>query len=178
MTVKTASFGGGCFWCLEAAFQQLKGVESVVPGYAGGTISNPGYEQVCSGTTGHAEIVQIKYDTELVSFRTLLEVFFTIHDPTTPNRQGNDVGTQYRSVVFFHDDKQKTEVEALIKELDAQALWDAMIVTEVKPFDKFYEAEIDHHNYYLQHPTQMYCQYVISPKLIKLRKLHNALLVT
>ncbi|MDH5777585.1 MAG: peptide-methionine (S)-S-oxide reductase MsrA, partial [Gammaproteobacteria bacterium] len=168
MTVEMATFGGGCFWCLEAAFQKLNGIESVVPGYAGGNTPDPDYEQVCSGSTGHAEVVQIKYATGEVSYRKLLEVFFTIHDPTTLNRQGNDVGTQYRSVVFFHNDKQKSEAEDFISKLNTSKIWRDQVVTEVVPLEKFYEGEIYHHNYYLQNPSQSYCQLIISPKLEKL----------
>jgi peptide-methionine (S)-S-oxide reductase len=178
MTIEIATLGGGCFWCLEAAFQNLKGVETVVPGYAGGTTPNPSYEQVCSGSTGHAEVAQIRFDADVINYRTLLEVFFIVHDPTTLNQQGADIGTQYRSVILYHSHNQQIEAEKLVAELDDADRWSAPIVTEIKPLESFYEAEKYHHNYYQQRPTQPYCQAVISPKLAKLRKEHSSLLAT
>lgn len=177
MAIETATLGGGCFWCLEAAFQRLKGVVSVVSGYAGGTVPDPGYRQVCTGTTGHAEVVQVGFDNALIDFATLLRVFFSIHDPTTLNRQGADVGTQYRSVIFYHDDSQAAIAHALIAELGAEGLWDGPIVTQVLPLPTFYPAEPYHQDYYRQNPHQGYCQVVISPKLAKLRERHADLLL-
>lgn len=165
-----ATLGGGCFWCLEAVFEQVKGVKSVVSGYAGGNTVNPTYEEVCSGHTGHAEVVQIEYDPILVSYEDLLNVFFAIHDPTTLNRQGADVGTQYRSIVFYHSPAQKATIEKVLADLKASKAFSAPIVTEVTAFDKFYVAEKYHQNYFAQHPNQPYCQIVISPKLEKFRK--------
>jgi peptide-methionine (S)-S-oxide reductase len=178
MAIESATLGGGCFWCLEAAFQRLNGVESVVSGYAGGTVPDPGYRQVCTGTTGHAEVVQVRFDNAVIDYATLLRVFFTVHDPTTPNRQGADTGTQYRSVIFYHDPGQKEIAQALIAELDAQGIWDAPIVTQVQPLPVFYRAESYHQDYYRQNPYQGYCQVVISPKLAKLRSHHADLLRT
>lgn len=176
MAIETATLGGGCFWCLEAAFLDVSGVESVVSGYAGGQVPDPDYRQVCTGTTGHAEVVRVTFDPEVIDFRTLLEVFFTIHDPTTPNRQGADVGTQYRSVIFYHDDAQRQVAEALVAALDAQGLWRDPIVTEISPVPDFYPAETYHQDYYRRNPVQGYCQVVIAPKLAKLRAAHGALL--
>lgn len=164
-----ATLGGGCFWCLEAVYQQLEGVERVVSGYAGGHVANPTYEQVCGKKTGHAEVVQVTFDPSRVSYRDVLEVFFSIHDPTTKDRQGNDVGPQYRSVIFYHDEEQRTTAEALIAELTAEHAFDAPIVTEIKALDRFYIAEQYHQNYYAQNSSQSYCSYVISPKLTKFR---------
>jgi peptide-methionine (S)-S-oxide reductase len=166
----TATLAGGCFWCLEAVFLRLRGVERVESGYAGGHVENPGYRAVCTGTTGHAEVVQIDYDPQQITYRELLEVFFAIHDPTTLNRQGADVGTQYRSAIFYHDDAQKQEAERTIAELGAQEIWDNPIVTEVVPLTKFYPAEDYHREYYDRNPEQGYCQVVISPKVAKLRQ--------
>jgi peptide-methionine (S)-S-oxide reductase len=165
-----ATLAGGCFWCLEAVYDQLRGVENVQSGYAGGRRPNPTYEQVCTGTTGHAEVVQITYDDEQVSFRDLLDVFFTIHDPTTLNRQGGDVGTQYRSAIFYHDDSQKEESEAKIRELEADQTWSDPIVTQVEPLEKFYPAEDYHRDYFERNPGQAYCAVVIAPKVAKARK--------
>jgi peptide-methionine (S)-S-oxide reductase len=165
-----ATLGGGCFWCLEAVYQQLDGVEKVVSGYAGGHVENPTYEQVCGKKTGHAEVVQLTYDPSRVSYRDLLEVFFTIHDPTTLDRQGNDVGPQYRSAIFYHDEEQRREAEEIIAELAAEHAFDQPIVTEVKPLTRFYAAESYHQNYFEQNPAQPYCAYVISPKVAKFRK--------
>ena len=169
---EVATLAGGCFWCLEAAFQDLKGVENVQSGYAGGRVANPSYEDVCTGTTGHAEVVQITFDPQVVTFEDLLHVFFTIHDPTTLNRQGADVGTQYRSAIFFHSPEQKATAERVIAELQAQKLWDEPVVTELKPLTAFYPAEEYHRDYFRRNPTQGYCQAVIAPKVAKVRKLY------
>jgi peptide-methionine (S)-S-oxide reductase len=167
-----ATLGGGCFWCLEPIFKDLKGVESVVSGYAGGTVPNPSYEQVCGGRTGHAEVVQIAYDPNEISFRDLLDVFFTIHDPTTPDRQGADVGPQYRSIILYHGPEQKAEAERAIADLGETGIWRDRIVTEVVPLEKFYPAEAYHQDYFEQNPRQRYCQIVIAPKVAKFRKEH------
>jgi peptide-methionine (S)-S-oxide reductase len=169
---EVATLAGGCFWCLEAAFSELKGVERVQSGYSGGHVSNPSYEAVCTGTTGHAEVVQITFDPQVVSFDDLLHVFFTIHDPTTLNRQGGDVGTQYRSAIFYHTPQQKAEAERVIAELAAEHVWDAPIVTTVTPLEQFYPAEEYHRDYFRRNPTQGYCQAVIAPKVAKVRKLY------
>ncbi len=165
-----ATLAGGCFWCLEAVYEQLVGVEKVVSGYAGGTVSNPSYEQVCTGATGHAEVVQITFDPEVISFRDLLGVFFTVHDPTTLNRQGADVGSQYRSAIFYHSDEQKTIAQEVIGELEAARIWDDPIVTEVTPLADFYAAEDYHQGYFRKNPNQGYCQVVIAPKVAKFRQ--------
>jgi peptide-methionine (S)-S-oxide reductase len=165
-----AVFGGGCFWCTEAVFGELRGVSSVIPGYAGGNVDNPTYEQVCSGLTGHAEVIRIEYDPELINYRDLLTVFFATHDPTTLNRQGNDVGTQYRSVILYAGEQQKQESESFIKELNESQSFAGAIVTTLEPLGRFYPAENYHHNYYARNPYQPYCQYTIPPKLEKLRK--------
>lgn len=167
-----ATLGGGCFWCLEAVYDRVEGVKAVTSGYAGGHVANPTYRQVCSGTTGHAEVVQIEYDPDVISYRDLLEIFFTIHDPTTKNRQGADVGPQYRSIILYHDADQKRAAEALIDELEAEGVFDDSIVTEVEPLDTFYRAEDRHQDYYANHPGQPYCQAVITPKVNKLRQKH------
>ena len=171
----TATFGAGCFWCVEAIFQDLKGVEKVASGYSGGKIDNPTYREVCSGTTGHAEVIQVFYDPAIVSFETLAKVFFTTHDPTTLNRQGADAGTQYRSVIFYHDEEQKAIAEQLKKEF-APTLWDDPIVTEISPYSNFFKAEDYHQNYYNDNPNQGYCRIVINPKVQKFRKMHADLL--
>jgi len=176
MASETATLGGGCFWCLEAAFQDVRGVTSVVSGYAGGSVPNPNYRQVCTGTTGHAEVVQITFDTALIDYRIILEVFFTIHDPTTLNAQGADVGTQYRSVIYYHADAQRETAWELIAKLTQEQAFARPIVTEVAPLPTFYPAEEYHQNYYRQNPYQGYCQAVISPKLAKLRQRHQDLL--
>ena len=168
-----ATLAGGCFWCLEAAFEQLRGVERAQSGYAGGARPNPTYEQVCTGVTGHAEVVQITFDPAQITFRDLLEVFFTIHDPTTLNRQGADVGTQYRSAIFYHSPEQKALAEEVIAELTADAVWNDPIVTQVVPFTEFYPAESYHDEYYSRNPNQPYCQAVIAPKLAKFRKKYS-----
>ncbi|MDL5054887.1 peptide-methionine (S)-S-oxide reductase MsrA [Oscillatoria laete-virens NRMC-F 0139] len=169
---EVATLGGGCFWCLEAVYDEVRGVEDVVSGYAGGTNANPTYEQVCSGRTGHAEVVQVTYDPSVVSFRDLLDIFFTIHDPTTLNRQGADVGTQYRSVIFYHTPEQKTQAEQAIAEITAAGLYRDPIVTEVTPLDRFYPAEDYHQEYFARNPFQGYCMAVVAPKVAKFRKQH------
>lgn len=169
---ETATFGGGCFWCVEAVIQPLRGVQRVVSGYAGGRVPNPTYREVCSGRTGHAEVIQVTFDPDEIAYRDLLTVFLTTHDPTTPNRQGADRGTQYRSVILYHDEAQKATAEAVIAELEAEAVFDAPIVTEVAPLGVFYPAEDYHQNYYRQNPQAAYCQAVIAPKLAKLRRKH------
>jgi peptide-methionine (S)-S-oxide reductase len=176
MATETLTLGGGCFWCLEAVFQGLKGVESVVSGYAGGNTQNPDYRQICTGSTGHAEVVQIKFDNDVIRMRTLVEVFFTIHDPTTLNRQGADVGSQYRSVIFYHADSQKKEAESIIKEHEIEKIWSDPIVTQILPVPHFYPAEEHHQDFYRNNSMQGYCQAVISPKLAKLRQQHRSLL--
>jgi len=173
---ETATLAGGCFWCLEAVFDDVKGVQSVESGYAGGGMDNPSYRDVCTGATGHAEVVQVKFDPQVVSYKEILNVFFAIHDPTTFNRQGADVGTQYRSAIFFHDDEQKRTAEELIKELDRQKIWDRPIVTEVTKLDKFYAAEDYHQEYFAKNPYQPYCQAVVAPKVAKFRKHHLEML--
>lgn len=165
-----ATLGGGCFWCLEAVFQELKGVRKVESGYSGGAAVNPTYRQVCSGSTGHAEVVQVTFDPKIISFKEILEVFFTIHDPTTLNRQGADVGSQYRSAIYYHTPEQKTIAELVIKEINASGIWNAPIVSEIAPFKVFYRAEDYHQEYYQNNPEQMYCQMVIAPKVAKFRK--------
>lgn len=167
---QVATLAGGCFWCLEAVFDQLQGVEHVESGYAGGTVANPSYRQVCTGTTGHAEVVQITFDPKVISYRELLDVFFSIHDPTTLNRQGEDIGTQYRSAIFYHDEEQKAIAEQVIKELTASKTWSEPIVTQVVPFKEFFIAEDYHQEYFQLHGEQPYCQLVVSPKVAKFRK--------
>lgn len=165
-----ATLAGGCFWCLEAVFDQLKGVHSVISGYAGGHIPDPTYTQVCTGTTGHAEVVQVEFDPTVISFRDLLNVFFAIHDPTTLNRQGADIGTQYRSAIFYHTSEQKELAEEVVADLTHQQIWDSPIVTEIEPLDKFYPAEDYHQEYFANNPNQPYCQAVVAPKVAKFRK--------
>lgn len=167
---EVATLAGGCFWCLEAVYNQLRGVLSVESGYAGGHIPNPTYKQVCTGSTGHAEVVQVTFDPDVISFRDLLEIFFTIHDPTTLNRQGADIGTQYRSAIFYHTPEQKSIAEQIIAEMNAEKVWDAPIVTEVVPFEELYKAEDYHQEYYQNNPSQPYCQVVIAPKVAKFRQ--------
>lgn len=164
---QTATFGNGCFWCTEAVFQQLKGVESVVSGYSGGHVADPTYEQVCTGTTGHAEAIQVNFDANVISYGELLEVFWRTHDPTTPDRQGNDIGPQYRSVVFYHNEQQRDLAGQFKQELDAAGVFSAPIVTEIVPFEKFYPAEDYHQRFYDLNPNQRYCRFVIGPKLEK-----------
>jgi peptide-methionine (S)-S-oxide reductase len=165
-----ATLAGGCFWCLEAVYDQLRGVQNVQSGYAGGRRPNPTYEQVCTGTTGHAEVVQITYDPQQISYGDLLDVFFTIHDPTTLNRQGGDVGTQYRSAIYYHSDEQKRIAEEKISDLAEQKIWDDPIVTEIAPLKEFYPAEDYHRDYFERNPNQSYCSVVIAPKVAKARK--------
>ncbi len=165
-----ATLAGGCFWCLEAVYLELRGVVGVQSGYAGGHLPNPSYELVCTGTTGHAEVVQITFDPDEISYRDLLDVFFTIHDPTTLNRQGNDVGTQYRSAIFYHSAEQKAAADEAIAELTAEKTWDDPIVTEVLPLKDFFPAEEYHRDYFRLHPDQAYCRAVIAPKVAKARK--------
>jgi len=170
MSIETATLAGGCFWCLEAVYDQLKGVTDVVSGYAGGHVPNPTYEQVCMKNTGHAEVIQIKYDADVISFRDLLNVFFTIHDPTTLNRQGNDVGPQYRSAIFYHTPEQKKVAEETIAELSKEGLWKSPVVTEIAPLTEFYPAEDYHQEYFARNPYQGYCMVVVAPKVAKFRK--------
>lgn len=167
---EVATLGAGCFWCVEAVFKELRGVESVVSGYSGGETASPTYEQVCTGTTGHAEVVQVTFDPSVVSFAEILEVFFSVHDPTTLNRQGADVGTQYRSAVFYHSPEQKETAERLIAGLDAAGAFGAPVVTEVTPFREFYPAEDYHQDYFKNNPSQGYCRVVVAPKVSKFRK--------
>jgi len=167
--LKTATFGGGCFWCVEAVYQELQGVERVVSGYAGGHVENPTYEQICTGRTGHAEVVQITYDPAVVTYPELLEVFWKTHDPTTPNRQGNDVGPQYRSIVLAHDEEQYAQAQEYKEKLSASGAFDKPIVTEVERLERFYPAEEYHQNYFRNNPNQAYCQFVIVPKMEKFR---------
>lgn len=167
---EVVTIGGGCFWCLDAVFTDIKGVEQVLSGYSGGGSASPTYEDVCSGATGHAEVVQITFDPAVVPLRELLHVFFTLHDPTTKDRQGNDVGTQYRSIILYRDEAQKAAAEDAMREIDASGVWDAKAVTEVKPFEAFYPAEDYHQDYYRKNPLQPYCLFVIRPKVSKLRK--------
>ena len=169
---EVATLGGGCFWCLEAVYQELRGVKKVESGYSGGDVPNPSYRQVCSETTGHAEVVQVTFDPDEVSYMDILEVYFTIHDPTTLNRQGADVGTQYRSVIFYHTDEQKRVAEEVISDLETEGIWNSPIVTEVVPFDEFYVAEDYHQNYFRNNGFQPYCQVIIAPKVAKFRKEH------
>ena len=168
--MEVATFGGGCFWCIEAVFSEVEGVVRVLPGYSGGHVANPTYEEVCTGTTGHVEVVQITIDPDIISYRELLEIFFAMHDPTTLNRQGGDVGTQYRSVIFYHNGEQKATAEKVIEELNKAETYDAPIVTKVEPFKAFYEAEEYHKDYFKRHPEKPYCKLVISPKIAKLRE--------
>ena len=169
-TREVATLGGGCFWCLEAVYDELKGVENVVSGYAGGHVVNPSYNQVCSGSTGHAEVVQITFDPRVISYKDLLDVFFTIHDPTSLNRQGHDIGTQYRSIILYHTPEQRAVAEQTIAELNASKVWDQPIVTDVQPAAAFYPAEEYHQEYFQRNPWQPYCQAIIVPKVAKARK--------
>lgn len=174
--LETATFGSGCFWCTEAVFQRLKGVESVVSGYSGGEVVDPTYEQICEGSTGHAEVIQVKFDPTVISYDELLNVFWQTHDPTTPNQQGNDIGTQYRSAVFYHSDEQRRVAEVYKKQLDASKTFAGPIVTEITPLTNFYPAEKYHQNYYNDNPYQGYCQFVVRPKVEKLQKQFKDLL--
>ncbi len=168
---RMTTLAGGCFWCLEAVFEQMPGVTRVVSGYAGGQVVDPSYEEVCTGQTGHAEVVQISFNSKTVSFKELPKVFFTIHDPTTLNRQGNDVGSQYRSAIFYHNEDQHKDAETMIQDLTREQIWSAPLVTEILPVPVFYPAETYHQHYFSQHPGQGYCQFVIVPKVEKFRKL-------
>jgi peptide-methionine (S)-S-oxide reductase len=170
MTEQLATLGGGCFWCLEAVFEQVEGVEEVRSGYAGGTVPHPTYKEVCSGTTGHAEVVQIRFDADIIGYREILEIFFGIHDPTTLNRQGADVGTQYRSVIFFHSDDQRDTARDVIGDLEERGVWDAPLVTAVQPLEAFHVAEPEHQEYFRRNPLQPYCQVVVAPKVAKFRQ--------
>lgn len=170
----TATFGAGCFWCVEAVFQQLKGVEKTISGYSGGTIKNPSYKEVCTGTTGHAEVIQVIYNPQIVSFKDLLEVFWQTHDPTTLNRQGADAGTQYRSVIFYHNNEQKELAETFKNKLNQEGAFNSPIITEINAFNNFYPAEDYHQNYYLQNGDQPYCQFVIAPKMEKFKKVFSS----
>jgi peptide-methionine (S)-S-oxide reductase len=168
--LEVATLGGGCFWCLEAVYVELRGVEKVVSGYAGGHVKNPTYREVCSGSTGHAEVVQVTFDPAVISYRDILRVFFTIHDPTTLNRQGADVGSQYRSIILYHDDRQKQTAIEVMNEIAAQRIWPNPLVTELAPLNAFHPAEEYHQNYFARNPMQPYCQVVIAPKVAKFRK--------
>ena len=168
--IEVATVGGGCFWCMEAIFSELKGVERVEPGYSGGTIAHPTYELVSTGTTGHVEVIQVTFDPKVISFSEILEIFFTMHDPTTLNRQGSDVGTQYRSVIFYHNDEQRVIAEQVIKQIAEEKIWDAPIVTQIEPLKAFYRAEDYHKDYYEKHLNQPYCRLIIAPKVVKLRE--------
>ena len=176
MQGKLATFGGGCFWCMEAVFQQPEGILSVRSGYAGGDLANPTYEQVCSGRSGHAEVIQLEFDPEVIPYGQLLEIFFHVHDPTTLNRQGNDTGTQYRSVIFHHDQDQHQLADQVIRQLDESGAWDSPIVTELSPLDIFYPAEEYHHDYFRRNPGQGYCAAVVRPKVDKFRQAFSQLL--
>ena len=168
--LETATLGAGCFWCVEAVFDDLKGVEDVVSGYSGGQTENPTYRQVCDGTTGHAEVAEIRFDPSVISFKDILRVFFSVHDPTTMNRQGADIGTQYRSAIFYHNDDQKRDAEEVVKEITDEAVYDDPIVTEIVPFEKFWPAEDHHQEYFANNPNVPYCAAVVSPKVKKFRQ--------
>lgn len=170
-----ATHGGGCFWCIEAVYQLVKGVKTVTPGYAGGHTENPTYDTVCSGTTGHAEVIQIKFDPKTISYRQILQIFFYVHDPTTLNRQCNDVGPQYRSIILYHDKEQQSVAEKVIRDF-APKLWNKPVVTEIVPLEKFWPAEKYHQNYFQNNPSQAYCQVIINPKLEKFKKEFKSLL--
>jgi peptide-methionine (S)-S-oxide reductase len=170
MVEETATLGGGCFWCLEAVFKDLQGVDWVMSGYAGGHVPNPSYKAVCTGQTGHAEVVQVKFNPAALSYADLLRVFFTIHDPTTLNRQGNDVGTQYRSIILTHNEAQRETAAAVMREVAEGKIWPGRLVTQIEPFQAFYEAEPEHHDYFARNPWTGYCQVVVAPKVAKFRK--------
>ncbi len=172
MPTQLATFGGGCFWCTEAVVEELKGVTRVVSGYAGGHVPNPTYEQVCGKKTGHAEVIQVTFDLDVLSYADLLRVFFTTHDPTTPNQQGNDVGPQYRSIILYHDEGQRETAESVMQEIADAGLYSAPLVTEIEPFDVFYPAEQEHQGYFRRNPYQLYCAFLIAPKVSKFRKEH------
>lgn len=165
-----ATLGGGCFWCLEAIYNELKGIIKVESGYTGGPVPNPTYKQVCTGTTGHAEVIQITYDPNIITFKEILQIFFTMHDPTTLNRQGNDVGTQYRSIILYHNQNQKQTTDQVINEITQARIWNAPIITQIIPYNIFYKAEEYHQEYYKKNPEQSYCRIIIAPKIAKLRK--------
>jgi peptide-methionine (S)-S-oxide reductase len=169
-TTEKATLGGGCFWCLEAVYKDLQGVQSVMSGYAGGHVKDPSYQQVCSGTTGHAEVVQVVFDPNSVSYADVLRVFFTIHDPTTKDRQGNDIGTQYRSIILTHSDAQAETARAVMKEIADAGIYNAKLVTTIEPLTVFYPAEEEHHDYFARNPYTGYCQFVVAPKVAKFRK--------
>jgi peptide-methionine (S)-S-oxide reductase len=170
MSTELATLGGGCFWCLEAVFKDLRGVQSVTSGYAGGHVPNPSYKQVCTGTTGHAEVVQIGFDPNEITYGDLLRVFFAIHDPTTRDRQGNDIGPQYRSIILTSSDAQRQTAEAVMREIAEARLWPAPLTTEIEPLEAFYPAELEHHDYFARNPWSGYCQVVVAPKVAKFRK--------
>ena len=170
---ETATLGGGCFWCLEAVYLGLQGVQSVMSGYAGGHVANPTYKAVCNGTTGHAEVVQVAFDPAVVSYADLLRVFFTIHDPTTKDRQGNDVGTQYRSTILTHDDGQAATAREIMQEIESAKIYPGKLVTTIEPLSVFYPAESEHHNYFERNPYSGYCQFVVAPKVAKFRKVFS-----
>ena len=170
VTKEVATLGGGCFWCTEAIFNELRGVEKVESGYSGGSVEKPSYEDVCTGTTGHAEVIQITFDPHIISYRDLLQVFFTLHDPTTLNRQGADVGTQYRSAIFYHDEAQRKVAQDVIREVGTSKIWKKPVVTEAAPFKAFYKAEDYHQEYFQKNKNSGYCQVVIAPKIVKLRE--------
>lgn len=172
MTLELATFGGGCFWCLEPIFEDVAGVQSVEVGYAGGSVKNPSYEAVCGGSTGHAEVIQVQFDPKKITYRKLLEIFFQMHDPTTLNRQGADIGTQYRSIILTHDEDQKSTAEAVIQAVNDSGDWDKPVVTQVVPLDHFYKAEEYHQQYYKKNPWAGYCQMVIRPKVAKFKKMN------
>ncbi len=169
-----ATFGSGCFWCSEAVFQRLKGVNSVKSGYSGGTVENPTYEAVCTGTTGHAEVIQVEYDEQIISYEELLEVFWNTHDPTTLNRQGNDVGTQYRSVIFYHTDDQRKLAESYLRTLEDEKIWSDPIMTEISPLENFYPAENYHEDYFNRNGSQPYCSFVVAPKVKKFKEVFSS----
>ncbi len=170
--LETATLGGGCFWCTEEVLSELQGVESVMPGYSGGSVPDPSYEDVCEGDTGHAEVVQVVFDPRVLSFDDLLRIFFSVHDPTTLNRQGNDTGTQYRSIILYHSPEQKASAEKVMREVEKEQLWDDPLVTQLEPFLAFFPAEEYHRNYYKRNPGQGYCRAIIAPKVAKFRKHH------
>ena len=170
--IEQATLGGGCFWCIDVLFQKLKGVQKVVSGYAGGSLENPSYEAICSGKSGHAEVIHIYFDPEVITYKELIEIFFTVHDPTTLNRQGNDAGTQYRSVIFYHNENQMMIAERVMDDIGREGIWNNPIVTEITALDKFYPAENYHQNYYNENSNQPYCQFVIAPKVVKFRKMY------
>jgi peptide-methionine (S)-S-oxide reductase len=174
--LETATLGGGCFWCLEAIYDMVHGVISVESGYSGGHVHNPTYQAVCEGTTGHAEVIQIAFDPEIISYKDLLNIFFTIHDPTTLNRQGADVGTQYRSAIFFHSENQESAAKSVIKEITESGIWDDPIVTQIEEFSEFFAAEDYHQEYFSNNPNRPYCRAVVSPKVLKFRSKFNHLL--